>query len=464
VIAPGAGAAPVYVANFGVLVADDAASADAGVDAGAGRARYGYVCEEAFGGKLPDRVARHPDGRLFMAGFDGLHVANAPTDSCSFHRAGGSLAWQDVAEVAFDPIDPAPMASPTKPRRIYALSRTPSALHVSSDDGATFSQVYAFAPELHLVRLFVEASGAAAPAGPRTIYASGYTAQQALVLARSDDDGVTFTVESFASADFGRVGVLTVLEGPRPGAPGTLFLAAGAVSGADEIWRSVDRGHSWARVLTLPGTESRAGFAFGEGGAIYVAGSELGVAAGAAPAHLVVSHDGGASFGPPRASGPAGPRYRCLAAAQGRLYACGDPARDDLMFGVSDDEGATWTPTATLTDITGPRACTRGRCAATDFWLCQSYGICSDDLPAPEQRDAQAADVADVDAVVSDGPAATGRDESGCGCRLGGPSAAPGRHAGLASALLVVLALSSRAAVRARRRRGFFDVPPRRCS
>jgi hypothetical protein len=471
VIPPGGSLPPVYVTNFGVLFDEGAAAPDGGVDAGPGGARwarYGFLCEENFGGKLPDHVARHPDGRLVMAGFDGLHVADPDTlgNSCSFARPGGSVAWKDIAEVAFD--IPTAGGPGQTPLRLFALSRSPAALHVSTDDGVTFTQRYAFPPDLRLGRLFVVP---AAP-GARTIYVTGYATGKALVLARSEDDGATFTIDSFTSADFGRAGVLAVVEGPNPAAPDTLFLAAGAVSGADEIWRSTDRGHSWARVLTLPGSEARAGFAFGAGGDVFVAGAELGAAADRPPAHLMVSHDGGASFGPPRPSGATGPRFRCLAAAAGRLYACADPLKDDFMFGVSDDEGATWTPTAQLTDITGPRACTRGRCAATEFWLCESYGICADEPPRPEQRDAEAADAPSVNDMGGHGPFE--REEPGCGCRVGGAVKARGRDGvgafpALAIGLSLVLATTrrrrsmNRSRAHARRCRNP-AAPPRRCS
>jgi hypothetical protein len=445
---------PLYVTNFGVLFDQGAAPADAGADAATSGRRYGFICEENFGGKLPDHVARHPDGRLLMAGFDGLHIGAAPGsgDVCGFARAGGSVSFKDVAEVGWEPVVPA-----AGPRRIYALTRTPPALHVSTDDGQSFTQVYAFASELRLSRLFLAPrSGVPAP----VIYVAGYAAGQALVVARSADEGASFTVDSFPSSAFGRSGVVALMEGPRPDAPGTLFVATGGASGADEIWRSDDGGHTWANVLTLMGSESRAGFTFGAtGNDVFVAGLALIPPADGPFAHLYVSHDGGSTF-TSRASPAAGPRFRCLTATANRLYACADPLKDPFMFGVSEDEGATWRPTATLTDIAGPSDCTRGRCAATQFWLCQSYGICTGDEMPPEQRDGVAADggvVNPVDGSGDVGDVGDGSSEaapgSGCSCQLAGSRRERSRAQSPGGLSLLVAAASMFFGARAARRR-----------
>src|SRR5687767_5542469 len=95
---PAAGFGPVWLTNFGLLLEEPGANADAGVDAGVdagpSRTKYGLVCEESFGGKVPERFARHPDGRLLLATFDGVYVGAA--DACGFSRATGSTAFRGV--------------------------------------------------------------------------------------------------------------------------------------------------------------------------------------------------------------------------------------------------------------------------------------------------------------------------------------------------------------------------------
>ncbi len=443
----GDGVSDLAAADAATETPTDTANADAPLDAAAldggaapGRARYGLVCEESFGGKMPDRVVRHADGRILIAAFDGLHIGpNEASGLCGYDRASGSVAFAEVSEV---------VVSPQDPRLVWAITRKPAALHRSQDGGASFTQLMSFAADLRLDRLFVT---------PTTMILAGSAPGAPLVILRSADGGATWATKRFASEAWGRVGAVTVVDGippgetAMPGAPSEvppLFVAVGAARGADEIWRSQDGGESFAKVLTLRGTEYRSGFAFVAEGVVAVAGTEIAPGNDIAVAHLYLSRDGGRSFPTVRASRGADsgrPRYRCLAASGGRLYACGGVG-DAWLFGVSDDEGATFTPFATITDIVGAKGCTRGRCLGTSLWLCNSYGICPPDLPPvepPEQGDARSADVGDVD-----GARAPIRDDaSGCSCRLG-PGGAGG-SAGFVVAFALVGALARR---RVRRR------------
>ncbi len=443
---PQGGFAPVLMTNFGFLFDDPSlapAVVDAGADGGASRKKYGLVCEESFGGKVPERFVRHPDGRLLLATFDGVYAGAA--DGCGFQRASGTTAFQSVPALAVDL---------GNPQRVWALTRTPPALHQSLDGGRSFMLATALPPELRPERLYAVTRGAAGATSTR-LYIGAYTTEDPLVVGVSDDGGATITYQHLGKEAFVRPNAVVQLDGPAPDAPNTLFAASGVPDGPDEIWRSTDGGERFVRVLTLGGTEVRAGLAFGSGaraGTVYVAGRELFPSRDAPAAHLYVSRDGGTSFGPGLAVPPGGPTFRCLEAAEDRLYACGGGVGDTFLFGVSDDEGQSWTATATITDIAGPRACTSGRCLATATWLCDAYGVCSDDLP---KRDAQPADVADVDAGTS--PQGMTSDDGGCGCRIGG---AAGREArplapglGLALLLGLVRAGSSFRCHRHRRRR-----------
>jgi hypothetical protein len=433
VLPPVGAFAPVFMTNFGLLFEEAAAASDGGAgDGGAGRKKYGLICEESFGGKVPERFVRHPDGRLLLATFDGVY--GGAQDGCGFTQASGSTAFRSVPAVVVDPADP---------RRVLALTRTPPLLHESLDGGRTFAVKTELPPDLRPERLY-----AVATAPGTTIYLGAYTTAEPLVLGLSDDGGATFRWQRFGKDAFGRPDVSVQLDGPDPAVPANVYVASGVPTGADEIWRSTDGGQHFARVLALAGTEVRAGLAFGPPGAVHVAGRELFPSRTGPSAHLYVSRDGGATFGPGQASPPEGPTYRCLEAAGGRLYACGGGPGDQFLFGFSDDEGASWTPAATITDIGPPRACTSGRCLATATWLCDAYGICSDDLP---KRDAQPADVVDVDAGTS--PKPDGQADDGCGCRLGGPMQ-PSRNMTLelVAALVAAACVSVRSVRRQRRR------------
>jgi hypothetical protein len=438
---PPRGAFPAaLLSNFGLLFEQSGelapATVDGGVDAATSGRRYGFVCEETFGGRVPDRLARHADGRLFLAAFDGLHIA--PSSGCGYIRATGSVAFKDVVEVAFDPGDG---------QRVFALTRAPAALHVSNDGGQSFTALDAanarLAPDLRLTRLFVVAAPAAPPEAPPLLVVTGAAVGGApLVILRSTDAGASFAEERFGREVFARasglsVGLACAVDLVSPGA---WFLTAGDSTAADEIFRSLDEGRTWRRVLTLRGTEIKAGITFGATPTdMYVAGREVFSSNGDPGAHLYVSHDRGTSFVEPIVSATSGPHHRCLAYADGRLYGCGGPPNDAFLFGVSDDGGHTWAPLATLADIDGPRPCTNGRCFATAHWLCQAYGVCAADLPKGDPPDAST----DVRRDVP-GDAGTG-DDGGCGCRLGSAVTAgrPGAE-GVAAAALLVLALAYR--------------------
>ncbi|HEY0706728.1 MAG TPA: sialidase family protein [Polyangia bacterium] len=439
---PPAGPHPaVFLSNFGLLFEHGGevapAMIDGGVDAATSGRRYGYVCEETFGGRNPERLARHADGRLFLAAFDGLHIA--PGSGCGYVRATGSVAFKDVAEVAFHPDDA---------DRVFALTRAPAALHVSTDGGRSFVALdlanARLPADLRLTRLFVDAS---APGVPPIVVTTGFAAGGApLVILRSLDGGSTFLEERFDAGLFARdaaatLGVATAVDLVGASA---WFLTAGESGAPDSVFRSIDQGRTWTRVLTLRGTAIKAGITWGATPAdVYVAGREVFSRAGEPGADLYVSHDGGASFAPPIASGPQSPHHRCLFFAEGRLYGCGGPPNDNFLFAVSDDDGKSWSPLATLADIDGPRPCTSGRCFATAFWLCQAYGVCAADLPGGPLPDASS-DGGKRDAISTDG--SSDDDGSDCGCRLGGAGVSrdqPG-SAAVAGAALLLLGLVRR--------------------
>ena len=189
---------------------------------------------------------------------------------------------------------------------------------------------------------------------------------------------------------FNRPATVTDLLGVDPADPHIVMLAAGSPAGADEIWRSADGGTTWTRVLALRGMEIQSGFvgvhrgrrAEGE---VLVAGRELFRQRRAAARPPV--HQPGRRYEPfPEVlpSAETGPRYRCLASAGDRLYACAGEDGDSFMAGFSDDGGRTWSPVASLTDVSGSKPCAQGRCLLTATWLCDTYRAACAGLVVPE--------------------------------------------------------------------------------
>jgi hypothetical protein len=210
------------------------------------------------------------------------------------------------------------------------------------------------------------------------------------------------------------------LAGIHPALPEVLFLAVRAPDAADALWRSGDGGRTWARVLLLPATEIYAAFSFGASGDTVLVGARQPFSdPGAPPARLYRSRDGGRTFAPGLASGPRGPRFRCLAQRAGVLYACGGgtPNGDDFLLGSSADEGRTWTTLLTAEALAGPEPCRQAACAETSRWLCDTYGYCGHDGGAPDA-------------------AARGPGAAGCAC--GVASGQPGAPALLAFLVLLI--------------------------
>jgi photosystem II stability/assembly factor-like uncharacterized protein len=230
------------------------------------------------------------------------------------------------------------------------------------------------------------------------VYAAGDRAQDGrLLVSRSDDGGRTFATVAGQVPE----GIPLALLGIDPASPEVLLVALRGPDGIDGIWRSSDGGRSWTRTLVLPASESLGGFTFAGAGTVYVAGRAQPFDAAIAPAHLYASGDGGAGFGPGLASGRAGPRYRCLAFRDDRLYACagGSVNEDAFLLGASSDGGKNWTALMTTEALAGPEPCLRTTCADTSAWLCDTYRVCSADGGAPAP-------------VASAG-------SSGCHCALG---------------------------------------------
>jgi hypothetical protein len=313
-----------------------------------------YTCDDIFGGRIPYRTQVARDGRIYVPSMSGLWVG---MQGCGWTLATGALEGMAVYDVAFDPKDP---------QRIWIVGGDPRTVALSTDGGKTFTAKHAFAGSLLFIRVAV------APSDPKTIYLSGFNGTKVpLVLAVSTDGGETWTVDENASVGVANSNQIVDFMGISPDDPRTVFVVVTNATG-DEIWKSTNMGKGLVKVLTLADAEEwpRAGFSFGaDGRTVYVAGFDPLNTGMQPPASLYTSHDSGATWD--RHTSPmTGPRYRCVAWRDNKLYACGGEqlSGDQFLLGSSSDDGKTWTSLVRLTDVTGPNECVAAKCMGTvDF-------------------------------------------------------------------------------------------------
>ena len=407
-----AGTPHIVLTNFGLLYPGAAGD-------------WQLVCDDNYAVAPAGQVRRAPNGGMFAASNTGLWRS---TDGCEWGQATGDIAGKIVFDVAFDPVTTT---------RVWALANLPRELYRSDDGGTSFTRVMTFTDAQAFQWLAV------APSDGQRLYLVGRGRDNVTPTAVSTDGGRSFS--SFDLASRASTPPRTALElvAVAPDDPAQLFFTVRDPRG-DQLWKSSDGGQSVSPMLYLSQGDAFGGLAFGATSQVlYVGGADLFSDPGKPAGRLYISRDGGASWPPPLASGPRGPRYRCLVASEGKLYACGagESIGDDFMIGVSEDEGQTWTPHTRLADISGARSCVKARCLPSEVWLCQSYGQCAPGL-TPTGPDA-----APLPDAGAEAPACVGTgcvEPQGCTCRLSGTgSGTPGAVPVLA-ALVTFLLVSRR--------------------
>ena len=383
---------PLAVMNFGLFTAVN-------------NGQYQSVCEEAFGGRTPERVAV-AGGRVLVPG-EGIYVSQ-DQNLCSWTLAKGLPPATYVQQAVVDPLLPA---------RVWALvgAGDTRGLYVSENQGATFSLRHAFVQGQVWWRLFV------LPTTPRKIYVAGPGGIGPTALSISMDDGQTFTTRD-PIADLAEPLRTPTLLDVSSDLPHRLFFARDTPSGTDELWLSEDDGLSVKRVAELPTGHFLGGFTFGATEQTVYVGTRAPLFTGkASDAALLTSTDGGRTWGAPVFSPVSGPRYRCLKYRAGTLYACaGGIDGGDAAYIMQSSDGVTWAGTLPMSAVQSPPACIRSSCLETAAWLCTTYGVC-----APSS----------LDAGANDGPG-TPSGGRGCSCTLSGRS-----KAGVWAGPLVGLAL-----------------------
>jgi hypothetical protein len=117
----------------------------------------------------------------------------------------------------------------------------------------------------------------------------------------------------------------------------------GAIS--DEIWMTADGGQTFQTLLP-PISGQLSSFLRATDGALY---------AGTRAGKLYVQPPGATGFGAPKDA----PHFRCLGQRRGtaRIYACSDMVVDGYSLAKSDDNGATFQPVMSFTQLAGLLGC-----------------------------------------------------------------------------------------------------------
>lgn len=396
--------------TFGLLTSSDSGES------------FQWVCEDAvgYGGTYDPDYAITTAGRIYATTFSGLRYSD--DGGCTFAGTefygdpdGGNTPvllqgyWVGEVEIASDGKIWAATSTGGQSNNIYV-----------SDDGVTFNAANNFHQTAWWKSLRV------APSNPSVVYTSAYVLEvvdvspSTALIRRTGDGGANWTELAIDDFDVGSQPNI-IIEGISPSDPNIVF--ARVVSArqpvGDDIYRSIDGGQSWTKVLELGGTMS----------AFLIRSDESVMVATATPCLGELPTDNDASVpdkGCVRIS-PTGaantfvapavePKVGCLGEnADGKLYGCGSNWEpDNFAFGYSEDNGDSWNKLMRFSEIDGPLACpaeTQQNTCAQLQWpsLCVMLGIC-------EAPDAGPSAAADAGTSVDDG----GKDGGTCGCQAGG--------------------------------------------
>lgn len=374
-----------------------------------------YLCEGLVdGGVTPvDRWVRMPDGRVLTAGTSGAEVerglrVSRDASACRFEVVPGSEELH-VAAVVNDPRDAT---------RLYAAGWRQGA---EGRDGV----VLAGPIEGPLLEVYRRSGEVTALVGDGDeVVGSLVSGDATTVIARRGSGWDEVAADSALGA--ARVIGVRGGVGRRAWLVTTEGASAGGVGGVDSLWLSDDLGASADEVARVEGRLS-ALVVGADGERVWVQGPVSGVSR---------SVDGGRTF----AALAGSPHGSCLALRERRLFACGVPWRDGMVFGVSDD-GETFSPLVeSFDEIALPLACpdapeVEAACARELTFVRIIYGLSTPStrgepggepvVEAVVERDADATDADGSGAVegdVGDGdePRAGG---VGCGAGRAGLSA-----------------------------------------
>jgi photosystem II stability/assembly factor-like uncharacterized protein len=416
-------------ATYGLLLTTDAGQ------------HWSWICERAVGydGAEDPMMAFTADGTILAGLFEGL--SSSHDSGCRWDLASGALAGHYIIDLSTERDDPSKavlIISQSRGQDDAGANVYVAQLWETADDAQTWIQA-----GVDLPAGFVGLTVDTAPSDAQRVYVSGLSGAPDTVgvLERSDDGGATWQELPIPGSDGAR---LPYIAAVAPGDPDTVFVRVNGGSG-DELVVTKDGGATWATVFQSQG--SLLGFALSPDGATVAVGGEDDGLWTAPASTLAFTRASTIGVG-------------CLAWAAAGLFVCGDELADAFTVGVSRDQGATFKPFLSVSQLCGPLSCAAGSDTAAvcpALWSMTRATLGGTTCTA--NADGGSPSASSASSTPSGGASSSGGGTSS----YGGAGAGRGCGCGVAATtdwLPPALAIASIVLSSARRRRGATPHPP----
>ncbi|HVR62192.1 MAG TPA: sialidase family protein [Polyangia bacterium] len=380
--------------NFGIISSED------------GGKTWAWSCEQVSSNLAQFyQLGPPPTDRMFAVSSSGLIFSD--DGSCGWSVAGGTAKTSLVTDYFPDPRDSMHVLAIALPN---TTNLEAEGIYASNDGGATFGEPAYKAPIMGgLTGIEIARSD------PHVVYAAMYESPGIHPrIIHSGDGGLTWDppidIEQYIGPSSYRIIAVD------PDDPQKVYLRVQEPL-RESLAISDDGGQTFAEPVHFP--VQMTAFARLAGGTILVAGTQADNQGTVMPLGYR-STDGGKTF-----SSWATPTLRGLAERNGKLYAAADNTKDPFALGVSTDEGMTFTRLMKFSDVAGIKSCVQASCAKSCTTLAMqqlwSASICS---PPPVMQPT---------------------------LKTGGCAIPRGPASGALGLALLIVAVASRAGVRARR-------------